>query len=46
MRRDAEMGTIITTQDIEEEGVCDDGGESGAGSVGLAWLGLFSVKCK
>ena len=33
MRRDTETGTVITAQDIEEEGASSDG-ESGAGESG------------
>ena len=38
MRQDTEVGTVITTEDIEEEGPCGNGdtatgGEPGAGKI-------------
>ena len=33
MRRDTEVGAIVTAEDVKEEGVCGNG-ESGAGKIG------------
>ena len=39
MRRDTEMGTIVTTQDIKKEGSCGDSGESGEGGFSAVQSG-------